>query len=89
MSGDVLVQAEDVSFGVFELTRFFRAQHADVFDRHEPREVVIGKLDAARLQRSDGVADAVDLETERRMLGLRPFGLREQRDFSAAAARSV
>src|SRR5690606_15549729 len=82
----ILMQAEDVALGILEPGRLLRAEHAHVLHGPEPRQVVVGERDAARLQVADGRGDVVDLEAERRVLGLRSFRLGKEGDLRPAAA---
>src|SRR5436309_9050202 len=84
--GDIFVQAEDVAFRVLEPRGLFRAEHSDVIDRLEARQVVVGEHDTARLERADRGDDVLDLEAQGRMRGLGAAGFREERDLGSAAA---
>ena len=50
-SGQILVQAEDIPLRIFEPGRLLGAEHADVIDRLQARQVVVGKAHAARFER--------------------------------------
>src|SRR5882762_11915948 len=84
--GDIFVNAEGVAFRVLEPRGLFRAEHGDVIDGLEARQVVVGEHHAARFERADRGGDVLDLEAQGRVRGLGPAGFREERDLGAAAA---
>src|SRR5690606_41570114 len=47
---DILVQAENVALGIVEPRGLLGAEHADVPDRLEPRQIVVGEDHAPALQ---------------------------------------
>src|SRR5260221_6044591 len=83
---DIFVNAEGVAFGMLAPGGLFRAEHGDVIDRLEARQVVVGEHHAARLERADRGGDVLDLEAQRRVRGLGAARFREERDLGAAAA---
>src|SRR5207248_9518175 len=85
MLNDVFVQTEDVAFGVLEPRGLFGAEHGDVIDCLEARQVVIGEHDTARLERADRGDDVLDLEAQRRVRGLGAARFRESATFGATA----
>jgi hypothetical protein len=80
------VQAENISFRVLEPRGSFRAEHADVLDRLQARQVVVGELHAAPLKLANCGADVADLEAERRVFRLGSARPGKERDLGAAAA---
>src|SRR6266853_1723361 len=83
---DIFVNAERVAFGVLEPCGLFRAEHGDVIDGLESRQIVVGEHHAARLERADRGGDVFDLEAQGRMRGLGAARFREERDLGSAAA---
>src|SRR6266853_428163 len=83
---DIFVNAEGVAFRVLEPCGPFRAEHGDVIDGLESRQIVVGEHHAARLERADRGGDVFDLEAQGRVRGLGAARFREERDLGSAAA---
>jgi hypothetical protein len=83
---DIFVNAEGVAFGILEPRGLLRAEHGDVIDGLEARQVVVGEHHAASLERADRGGDVLDLEAQRRVRSLGSAWFREERDLGAAAA---
>lgn len=84
--GQVFVQAEDVAFGIGEPRGLLESQNADVLDGLKTRQVVVGKDNAAGLQRGDRYVNVLDPKANGRVLGLGLNVSREESDLGSAAA---
>ena len=83
------MQAQDVAFGVLEPGRLFRAEHADMLDRLEPRQVVVGKAHAGCPQRRDSRFDVFDPATGARLVDVANLGPAEAQAAIAADVASM
>src|SRR3569623_1660086 len=82
--GQVLVNAEVETLGVFEPCRLLCAEHTYVVHRLQPRKVVVLKHYASALQLIDARSNVADAKADRRVICLGPFRLRKQRERGAA-----
>jgi hypothetical protein len=80
------VQAEQIAFRLRKPRRFLGAQHTDMIDRLQTKQVVVGESDAPGLKGVHSLADVLDPKADGRVLGSCPFRLREECELRAAAA---
>jgi len=85
----VLVNAEDVSLGVFEPGRFFGTEDADLVDGLEAGEVVVFEDHAAGGQGGHGCSGVGDFETDGGVLGVGAMRLLQECQKTAAELEEI